>query len=338
MGGDYRSTPSYEQGFLGVDWDVDPTAGRTGSPGSCDGDVWSADRELAAGATRAATCAPATRSSRSTASPSRPTGPRRRCWSTRPVRRSSSPSGAAADQVNTLRVRPLKAEAAGCGYREWVDANRELVHERGGGRVGYLHVPDMTAWGYAEFHRGLLAEFDREALVVDVRYNRGGHVSGLLLEKLARRRLAYDFARWQEPTPYPDEAPRGPMVMLTNEHAGSDGDIVSHAFKLLGLGPLIGRRTWGGVVGIWPRHKLADGTDTTQPEFAFAFDDVGWGVENYGTDPDIEVDNRPQDYVKGVDPQLDRGIEEALAILERTPAHTPSKPPIPRMQRPRLSR
>ena len=92
------------------------------------------------------------------------------------------------------------------------------------------------------------------------------------------------------------------MVALTNEHAGSDGDIFSHTFKLMKLGPLVGKRTWGGVIGIWPRHSLVDGTVTTQPEFSFWFDDVGWGVENYGTDPDIEVDNAPQDYVRGARP------------------------------------
>ena len=125
--------------------------------------------------------------------------------------------------------------------------------------------------------------------------------------------------------------------MLTNEQAGSDGDIVCHAFKQMRLGPLVGRRTWGGVVAIWPRHPLADGTMTTQPEFAFGFDGVGWGVENYGIDPDIEVDNAPQDYARRVDAQLERAIEEALAILARTPAHAPSPPPLPSLVRPRIT-
>ena len=138
-----------------------------------------------------------------------------------------------------------------------------------------------------------------------MRVNGGGHVSGLLLEKLARKRVGYDFPRWSSPKPYPDESPAGPMVALTNELAGSDGDIFSHTFKMLKLGPLVGKRTWGGVIGIWPRHRLVDGTVTTQPEFSFFFDDVGWRVENYGTDPDIEVDNAPQDYARGADPQLD---------------------------------
>ncbi len=97
-------------------------------------------------------------------------------------------------------------------------------------------------------------------------------------------------------------------MAVTNEHAGSDGDIFTHCFKLLGLGPVVGKRTWGGVIGISPRHALVDGSLTTQPEYAFWFSDVGWSVENYGTDPDVEVDIRPQDHVAGADPQLDKAV------------------------------
>jgi tricorn protease len=181
----------------------------------------------------------------------------------------------------------------------------------------------MGSEGYAEFHRSYLAEFDYPALLIDVRWNSGGNVSGLLLEKLARRRIGYHFPRWFQPGPYPQESPRGPMVALTNEHAGSDGDIFSHSFKLMGLGPLIGKRTWGGVIGIHPRHRLVDGTTTTQPEYSFWFKDVGWDVENYGTDPDIEVDIAPQDFANQADPQLERAIAEAMRLLEETPTLEP---------------
>jgi tricorn protease len=126
------------------------------------------------------------------------------------------------------------------------------------------------------------------------------------------------------------------LVALTNEQAGSDGDIFSHAFKMLKLGPLIGKRTWGGVIGIAPRHTLADGTITTQPEFSFAFDDVGWRVENYGTDPDIEVDNAPQDYARGADPQLERAIGVAVDLLKERPAHTPNPGERPKFAAPKL--
>ncbi|HEY0754569.1 MAG TPA: PDZ domain-containing protein [Ktedonobacteraceae bacterium] len=208
-------------------------------------------------------------------------------------------------------------------YREWVETNRALVHQLSEGRLGYIHIPDMSLNGYAEFHRGYLAEFNAQGLVIDVRWNGGGSVSGLLLEKLARRRLAYRFSRWRQPQPYPYESPTGPMVALTNEHAGSDGDKFSHSFKLMELGPLIGMRTWGGVIGISYHHQLVDGTNTTQPTSANWFKDVGWNLENYGTDPDIEVEITPQDYVNKRDPQLERAIEECLKQIELHPTLRP---------------
>ena len=115
------------------------------------------------------------------------------------------------------------------------------------------------------------------------------------------------------------------MVTLTNEHAGSDGDIFSHNVKLMKIGPLVGTRTWGGVVGIWPRHRLIDGTETTQPEFAFWFTDVGFGVENHGTDPDIEIDNAPQDAAAGRDRQLEVALQTALELADKT---TPNRAPV----------
>ena len=221
-------------------------------------------------------------------------------------------------------------------YREWVERNRAWVHERSGGRVGYFHLPDMMSAGFAEFHRYFNAECDRDALIVDVRYNRGGHVSQLLLEKVARKRIGYNLSRWGQMTSYPDEAVAGPVVALANEHAGSDGDIFAHGFKLMGIGPLVGTRTWGGVIGIWPRHRLVDGTETTQPEFSFWFNDVGWGVENYGTDPQIEVDNAPQDAVAGCDRQLETAVATALDLIERAGLRKPALGPRPKLARPPL--
>ncbi len=208
-------------------------------------------------------------------------------------------------------------------YREWVEKNRRYIYEKTNNRVGYIHIPDMMAIGYAEFHRSFLAELDKEGLIVDVRFNSGGEVSQLLLEKLARKRIGYDLTRWMGAQPYPTDSPYGPVVAVTNEYSGSDGDIFSHAFKLMKIGKLIGRRTWGGVIGIWPRNWLVDGTITTQPEMSFWFTDVGWGVENYGTDPDIEVDILPQDIANGRDPQLDKAIEEIIKEIDQRP---PLKP------------
>ncbi|WP_172196631.1 S41 family peptidase [Niveibacterium sp. COAC-50] len=240
-----------------------------------------------------------------------------------------------ADGANRRRavVRALPGEDA-ARYREWVEANRARVREASGGRLGYLHIPDMVTWGFSEFHRYLRTESLRDGLIVDARFNRGGHVSQLLLEKLARRVLGYDVSRWGAPEPYPAHAVAGPVVCVTNQHAGSDGDIFSHCFKLMGLGPLVGTRTWGGVIGIWPRHRLVDGTITTQPEFSFWFKDVGWGVENWGTEPDVHVDIAPQDYANGRDPQLDKAVDVALAALSKQPPRVPDFSQRPRLDLP----
>ena len=238
---------------------------------------------------------------------------------------------AAGDTRRDVLVSTL-ADEVPARYREWVERNRAWVHDHSQGRVGYLHLPDMMADGFAEFHRYFGAECDRDALIVDLRYNRGGHVSELLLEKVARKRIAYNVPRWGRTMPYPEESAAGPVVALCNEHAGSDGDIFAHGFKLMGIGPLVGTRTWGGVIGIWPRTLLVDGTETTQPEYSFWFRDVGWGVENHGTDPNVEVDNAPQDAAAGRDRQLETALATALQLAE---GRTPELPQM--QQRPNLA-
>ena len=209
-------------------------------------------------------------------------------------------------------------------YRDWVETNRAYIEKKTNGKVGYIHIPNMGTSGFAEFHRYFLQELDKDGLIIDVRYNGGGHISQLLLSKLMRKRLGYDQTRWHGTMPYFDESPVGPMVTLTNEYAGSDGDIFSHAFKMLNLGTLIGKRTWGGVIGIWPRYGLVDGGLTTQPEFSFWFQDVHWDVENYGTDPDIEVEMTPQDYMNNTDTQIDVGLKELEKIITK---HNQAKEP-----------
>ncbi|MDF1564314.1 MAG: PDZ domain-containing protein [Deltaproteobacteria bacterium] len=221
-------------------------------------------------------------------------------------------------------------------YRAWVEERRALVHARSEGKVGYLHLPDMRAAGYAAFHRDFLRECDRDALVIDVRGNGGGNVSQLILEKLARKRVGFDQPRHGTPIPYFQESPAGPLVCLTDELAGSDGDIFCHCFKLLGLGKLVGMRTWGGVIGVWPRHALVDGTYTTQPEYAFWFQDVGWSVENHGVDPDLQVPLPPHASQAAEDPQLEQAVVEALAALEANPPLRPEFGPRPDRRPPTL--
>jgi tricorn protease len=182
----------------------------------------------------------------------------------------------------------------------------------------------MHAHGFAEFQRGYLTEHDALGLIIDVRWNSGGHISSLLLEKLACLRIGYRFWRWKQPRSYPFDSPRGPMVALANEYTASDGDKFAHSFKLMGLGPLIGTRTWGGVIGISSYRYLVDGTAISQPECANWFPDVSWHLENHGTEPDILVEHTPHDEASGADAQLQRAIEACLTLIEHSPSEEPT--------------
>jgi tricorn protease len=223
-------------------------------------------------------------------------------------------------------------------YQDWVAGRRQQVRELGGGRIGYLHVPDMMSVGWADLHRDLHTEMRHDALIVDLRGNRGGHTSQLVVEKLARRVIGWDVPRGLQPQSYPQDAPRGPVVALVDEFAGSDGDIVTAAIKILGLGPAVGTRTWGGVIGIDDDHLLVDGTRITVPRYAFWLEGYGWSVENHGVDPDVEVVPSPDDYAAGRDPQLETGVRIAIEALALKPAVTPPatsdrpskrRPPLP---------
>ncbi|HSN78219.1 MAG TPA: S41 family peptidase, partial [Anaerolineae bacterium] len=336
LGGDYKPEPDFEQGFLGADFAYDAEADGYRLSRIVRGDAWDDDADsplcepgldIAEGDVLLAVAG--RRLSRELA-PQQALVNRagERVLLTFAGRESSA-------EPRTVTVKTLRSEQP-ARYRAWVEANRARVHGATEGRIGYIHIPNMGPSGYAEFHRAFLAEVVRQGLVVDVRYNGGGHVSQLLLEKLARRRIGYDVQRWGMPESYPAYAVLGPLVAIANEWAGSDGDIFSHAFKLMKLGPLLGKRTWGGVIGISPKDSLIDGGVTTQPEYSFWFEDVGWGVENYGTDPDIEVEITPEDWVAGRDPQLERAIAEALRLLAENPPALPDFSDRPRLGLPGL--
>jgi tricorn protease len=209
-------------------------------------------------------------------------------------------------------------------YQDWVAGNRRLVRKLSDGRLGYLHIPDMVGAGWAHFHRDLRTEMARDGLIFDVRGNSGGHTSQLVVEKIARKVLAWELGRGIRPITYPETARRGPMVTISDEYAGSDGDIVTAAVRVLGLGLVVGARTWGGVIGIDGYQPLVDGTGITVPRYAFSFDEYGWGVENYGVDPDVEVLNTPDDWAAGRDPQLETAVQLALEALDK---HPPMMPP-----------
>ncbi|MHC0429864.1 S41 family peptidase [Streptomyces sp. O3] len=242
----------------------------------------------------------------------------------KPVELTISPSGGG--EVRHAVVVPLDDEEP-LRYHAWVADRRAYVHQISDGRLGYLHIPDMQAPGWAQIHRDLRVEVAKEGLIVDVRENRGGHTSQLVVEKLARRIVGWDLPRGMAPSSYPADAPRGPVVAVANEFSGSDGDIVNAAIKALGIGPVVGTRTWGGVVGIDSRYHLVDGTLVTQPKYAIWLEGYGWGVENHGVDPDVEVVMTPQDHVAGRDPQLDEAVRMALAVLTENPAKSPPSLP-----------
>ncbi len=222
-------------------------------------------------------------------------------------------------------------------YRDWVETNRLKVDAATDGRIGYVHIPDMSLGGAIEFHRHFLWQVTQKSgFVIDNRFNGGGNISSILLAKLLRQVVGWTAARWNHaPRTYPYHAPMGPVVVLTNENAGSDGDIFSQAVKVTGLGPLIGMRTWGGVVGIDRAKDLVDGGFTTQPEYAFWFHGPGWGVENHGVEPDIVVDRTPSDAWHDRDPQLDRAIKEVMHRLDAAPTVPPDLGPRPDLRYPK---
>ena len=230
--------------------------------------------------------------------------------------------------ARTVSYRPITDEQ-NLIYMDWVAHNRDKVSKATNGRVGYLHVPDMGANGIREFIKWYYPQLKKEALIVDVRANGGGNVSRMLIERLRRKVLALNYSRTNDDaSTYPDGVFIGPMVALLDENSASDGDIFPAMFKEAGLGPLIGKRSWGGVVGITNRGQLIDGGVVNVPESGFASKTGEWIIEGYGVDPDIEVDNDPQSVIAGKDPQLERAIAEVMAKL-KTPVKLPPKPAPP---------
>jgi tricorn protease len=212
-------------------------------------------------------------------------------------------------------------------YSDWVRQNREYVAEKTGGRIGYVHIPDMWKDGLIEFNTWFYPQLDKEGMVVDARWNGGGAVSQMIIERLARKVVSFDRARGGGVYTYPARTLNGPFVVLTNEFAGSDGDIFPAVVQLQKMAPVIGMRSWGGVVGIRGDKPLVDGGMLTEPEFAW-WDARGWAIENHGVDPDIEVQNMPQDLAKGVDAQLDRAITEVMALHQANPPLVPEFGPV----------
>jgi tricorn protease len=215
-------------------------------------------------------------------------------------------------------------------YYDWVQSNIEKVSEATDGKVGYIHVPDMGRRGLNEFVKYFYPQIRKKALIIDVRGNGGGNVSPMLIERLRREIVMIDFARNTAPEPDPSAMIYGPMVCLADEFSASDGDLFTYRFKKHNLGKVVGKRTWGGVVGIRGTLPLLDGGFLNKPEFS-RYDVEGrkWIIEGYGVEPDIYVDNDPAKEYAGIDQQLNKAIEVILEELETKEKEIPPLPPYP---------
>jgi tricorn protease len=238
-------------------------------------------------------------------------------------------SGADGKAARTIRYQPLGSEAE-LLYLAWVNGNRARVDRMSQGRLGYIHIPDMGGAGFREFIKWWYPQVRKEGLVVDARDNGGGNISQMLIERLARTLHGTSFGRNREATEtYPRVVQPGPKVALINEDTASDGDIFAHEFRQWKIGALIGKRTWGGVVGISDHGPLLDGGTVFVPEDATADESGHWIIEGHGVDPDIVVEQDPLQVIKGRDPQLERGIAELMKLLPATPGTLPQRPPAP---------
>ncbi len=215
-------------------------------------------------------------------------------------------------------------------YYDWVQSNIEKVSKATNGRVGYVHIPDMGVPGLNEFVKYYYPQLRKEALIVDVRGNGGGNVSPQIIERLRREIAMIDIARNGAPGIDPGGTILGPKVLLIDEFSASDGDIVAYRFRAHKLGTIIGKRTWGGVVGIRGSLPLLDGGYLNKPEFSrYSVDGKEWIMEGHGVDPDIVVDNDPAKEFAGDDQQLDKAIEVILEQMKTHPATLQPPPPYP---------
>jgi len=225
-----------------------------------------------------------------------------------------------------VEVKPIRDESY-LRYTDWLEDNRRKVDEASGGRVGYLHIPDMSLEGLNEWAKRYYAQIRKEGLIIDVRANGGGFVSEMILERLRRQTVGMSAPRNSKNNfTYPPASYYGHLVCLCDQNSASDGDYFPYYFKEFELGPVIGKRTWGGVVGIRGFTRLVDGGYVTRPEIAGFGMDSEWIIENHGVEPDIVVENPPEALVRGQDPQLEKGIEVILDMIEREPKPLPARP------------
>ena len=234
----------------------------------------------------------------------------------------------ALDGARTVRLLPIASEQ-NLHYLAWVNHNRQRVHELSGGKLGYMHLPDMGQNGIREFLKQYYPQRDKLGLVIDDRYNGGGNISEMVINRLSRELMMCTFGRTSGFEPYPRAVFHGHMVCLLNETSASDGDIFPAMFRRAQLGKLIGKRSWGGIIGITNRGTLLDGGTVNVPEFGNTEPGPAWTIEGHGVDPDIEVDNDLASVLQGEDKQLQKAVAVLLEQIQNDPPVFPTAPTAP---------
>jgi len=222
------------------------------------------------------------------------------------------------DGARTSMIKPIQSELE-LRYINWVNERRAMVDKLSGGRIGYIHVPNTSTEGNKELFHGMYTYWNKEALIIDERYNGGGYIPDRMADLLDRHTLVYWHQNGLQPGKSPAIAHDGPKVMLVNGYSSSGGDAFPYFFRKLGLGKLIGTRTWGGLVGISGNARLVDGGNISVPRFGIFDKEEGWIIEGVGVAPDIEVVDRPEQLVKGMDPSVEKAVEVLLKELNEKP-------------------
>jgi tricorn protease len=235
------------------------------------------------------------------------------------------PDGAGSREVTVV---PIDSETA-LRNRAWVEDNRRKVDQMTNGRIAYLHLPDTAVGGYTNFNRYYFAQIGKEGAVVDERFNGGGQAADYIIDYLRRPLMNYWTTREGADFTTPLGSIFGPKVMIVNEFAGSGGDAMPWYFRRAKIGPLVGERTWGGLIGIYDYPQLIDGGFITAPRMAFWSPEGEWDVENHGVAPDVEIDLDPQAVRAGHDPQLEKAVQIVLDELKKHPLPHHKKPTYP---------
>ena len=235
-----------------------------------------------------------------------------------------------------LLIKPVESER-GLRTYDWIEGNRKKVDELSGGKLAYVYVPDTQIGGFTSFNRYYFSQQDKKGVIVDERNNSGGSAADYMIDIMSRELFGYFNSRTETHRPWttPIAGIWGPKVMLINANAGSGGDLLPYMFHAKKIGPLVGTRTWGGLVGTWDTPNFIDGGKMVAPRGGFYDVDGNWAVEGEGISPDIEVIQQPKLVLKGKDPQLERGVQEAMRMLQTEEFQLKPEPAAPeRWKRP----